>query len=313
MIELTRLHPHRVFLRREALALGYDDRQLLSARRGGQFTRVRHGAYTSTDHWNSADEFERHRMKCHAVLGTHGDGVVLSHTSAAVMHGLSVWDADLRKVHVTRLDGATTRVCHDVRYHRAQIPEQEVFALQGGGFATSPARSSVEHASVTGIESGLVTLDSFLHKYKQRDLAEIEAVQSSRRNHAGNQRLQITLRLARPGAESVGETRLRFLCWEFHLPEPELQVPVHDETGALVGLSDFAWQAYGVLGEFDGRVKYERFLRAGESPADALFREKRREDLMREHSNCSMIRFIWADLDTRQRTAARLRHKLGLA
>lgn len=313
MIELTHLHPHPVFLRREAIALGYDDRQLRSSMRAGHIVRIRQGAYTTADVWAGADQVERHRLQCHAVLGTHGDGIVLSHTSAAVMHGISVWNSDLSQVHVTRLDGSATRVCTDIRYHRGRVPDHHITALEPGGLVTVPARAAVEHASIANIESGVVAVDSFLHSYEQTDLAAIQEAHQARRGWPGNRRLQITLRLARVGAESVGESRLRFLCWEFHLPEPELQVPVYDPNDGLIGISDFAWRAHQVLGEFDGKVKYGRFLRPGEEPADAVFREKRREDLMRERSGFSMIRFIWADLHSRQRTAARLRHKLGLA
>jgi hypothetical protein len=311
MLDLTYLHSHRVFLRREALAHGYDDRDLRAAKRAGQVVRVRQGAYTAAEHWSSADPYARHRMLCHAVLATHS-GVVLSHTSAAVMHGIALWDPDLSQVHLTRLDGTATRVSHDIRYHRGRIPADHVVHLKEGR-STTPARAAVEHASVASVESGLVAVDSYLHLYAQKDLREVEAVQRARRGWPGGSRLQITLRLARPGAESVGESRLRFLCWRFGLPEPELQVPIYDPAGALVGISDFGWRDHNLLGEFDGKVKYGRYLRPGEDPADAVFREKRREDLMREHSGCSMIRFTWADLHSPVHTATRLRHKLGLA
>ena len=51
--------------------------------------------------------------------------------------------------------------------------------------------------------------------------------------------------------------------------------------GIVVGVADMAWPEHGVLGEFDGKVKYGRLLLPGESPGDAVFREKRREDEMR--------------------------------
>ena len=51
-----------------------------------------------------------------------------------------------------------------------------------------------------------------------------------------------------------------------------------------------------LLGEFDGAVKYGRLLRPGESPGDAVVREKRREDGLRE-LGFDMIRWGWSDLD----------------
>jgi hypothetical protein len=58
------------------------------------------------------------------------------------------------------------------------------------------------------------------------------------------------------------------------LPTPELQFDVRDAGGMLIGRSDFAWHGGRLPGEFDGKVKYEKFLRPGESAGDAVFREK---------------------------------------
>jgi len=49
-----------------------------------------------------------------------------------------------------------------------------------------------------------------------------------------------------------------------------------------VGRSDFGWEEQRTLGEFDGRVKYGRLLRPGETAADTVYREKRREDALRD-------------------------------
>lgn len=313
MYELSHLHGHRVFLRREALEAGYDDRDIGRALRAGVLARVRHGAYTASDVWAAADATERHKLRCHAVLATHGDQAVLSHTSAAVMQNLDVWNADLSRVHLTRLDGRTGRVCQDVRYHRGELLDGHLETLGDGKVVTTAARACVDHASISSVESGLVTADSYLNLAREPGVEELRAVRSVRNRWPGARRLQITLRLTRIGAESVGETRLRFLCWERGIPEPDLQVRVVDQAGVLVGISDFAWKVRRLFGEFDGRVKYERFLRPGESASDAVFREKRREDRIREVTGSSVIRFTWSDLSQRDKTAARLRRALNIA
>jgi hypothetical protein len=312
MLELGNLREHGVFLRREVLEHGYTDKQLLALLRDKLIARVRHGAYVSMDRWAASDELARYRMRCHAVLATHGPDVALSHTSAAAIHGLALWDADLTRVHLTRLTRATTRRCHDVAYHRGVVPDSDVIELPTGCLATTPPRSAVEHASLAGLESGLVTVDSYLDMAGQSGTECISGIYRQRQGWPGSARLQITIRLARSGAESVGETRLRFLCWEFHLPEPVLQFPVFDAGGTLIGKSDLAWPGRRVLGEFDGKVKYEKFLRPGESASDAVVREKKREDRMRESSGCSVMRFAWADLYARTSTAHRIERQLGL-
>ncbi len=98
-----------------------------------------------------------------------------------------------------------------------------------------------------------------------------------------------------------------------HVPEPQLQFKVYDDHGNLVGITDFAWPEFRLLGEFDGRIKYGRLLKDGEKPGDAVFREKEREDLLREITGFMMIRYIWANLYNPQAMAARTRRKMRMA
>ena len=67
------------------------------------------------------------------------------------------------------------------------------------------------------------------------------------------------------------------------IPMPIPQLEVFDGLGGFVARSDFGWEEERTLGEFDGRQKYGRLLlRPGQSPEDALFKEKRREDRLRD-------------------------------
>ena len=152
----------------------------------------------------------------------------------------------------------------------------------------------METASLSTVASGLVVLDSLVD-LKKVSVDEVHAAFAGYHG-PGSRKLQITVRLVRAGAESVGETLGRHLFWGQHVPEPVLQFKVYDEHGNLVGRTDYAWPGLGMLGEFDGNVKYERYLRPGETVHDAVVREKRREDLLREITGWLMIRLIWADL-----------------
>ena len=87
----------------------------------------------------------------------------------------------------------------------------------------------------------------------------------------------------------------RVLFFRRGVPYPELQHEVRDADGRLIGIADFYWPEYHHLGEFDGRVKYERLVKPGESGGDAVFREKRREDAMRGRQY-GMTRWTWPDL-----------------
>ena len=95
-------------------------------------------------------------------------------------------------------------------------------------------------------------------------------------------------------AESPGESVSRVRCADFGLPAPQLQLPVALPNGTTV-YGDLGWPEHKTIGEFDGRVKYEKLLRPGESAADIVVREKRREDMLRA-LGWQIVRWIWEDL-----------------
>lgn len=83
-----------------------------------------------------------------------------------------------------------------------------------------------------------------------------------------------------------------------------LQLPVLDGR-RLVGRVDFAWPEHRTIAELDGRVKYGRLLGPGDDPGEVVFREKLREDLLRD-LGWEVVRWVWADLDHPERIAERL-------
>ncbi len=123
-------------------------------------------------------------------------------------------------------------------------------------------------------------------------------------------RLAVPLRLMRSGSNSAGESLARHMMWQHSLPEPVLQYEVRDRFGTMIGRTDFAWPEYGVLGEFDGAAKYGELLRPGEDPRDAVVREKRREDRLREATGWLMTRLMWTDLQNPARTCRLLHEQL---
>ena len=82
---------------------------------------------------------------------------------------------------------------------------------------------------------------------------------------------------------------------EAALSPPQLQHDVFTPAGRLVGRTDFCWPEQGTLGEFDGRVKYGRSLKPGQNAADVVYKEKLREDALRD-LGWQLVRWCWADL-----------------
>lgn len=311
-MDRLRLHAETrgFFTRSEVLAEGHDDRTIRRAIRLRVWVRLRPGTYTFSDLWDD-DEEQRHRVLGRAVATKLGPSVTLSHTTAALLHGLRVWDADLSHVHVTRLDGGAGRTESKVVHHEGLTLPADLRVVDNSS-VTHPARAAIETASLLPAEAGLATLDSAL-QLGLTNREELDATWALMRSWPGMLGVQVAVRMADAGAQSVGESRTRFLCYAHDLPAPELQYEVRDRSGRLLGVTDFAWPQYGLLGEFDGRVKYERFLRPGETPGDAVFREKRREDLLCEQLGWRMVRIIWADLYHAAATAARIHRMLRIA
>ncbi|MCW2782234.1 MAG: hypothetical protein JWR35_2683 [Marmoricola sp.] len=300
-----------VFLRREARELGYDDKAVIAAMRARLWHRVRHGAYCFADDWASQTPEQRHLTLAKAVLRTTPGPVALSHTTALLALGIAVWGADLRRVHVTRLDNGAGRVERDVQHHVGLTSDSELVRV-GLLPVMNVARAVLEFASIVSVESGLVSADHALH-VQACSADELRARFDTLNHWRGSQKIHVVLHHMDGRAESPGETRSRFMFWRQGLPAPELQFEVYDANGVLIATTDFAWPEHRVFGEFDGRVKYGRYLRVGEEAGDAVFREKRREDLVRAITGGAFGRLVWEDLRHPAETAERFRNLLRRA
>jgi very-short-patch-repair endonuclease len=87
-------------------------------------------------------------------------------------------------------------------------------------------------------------------------------------------------------AESPLESISRVAFREMGLPVPELQVPLGVPP---VGIVDFYWEDYGVVGEADGLLKY-----ADEAP-DSLRAEKLRQEAL-EDLGFIVVRWTWEQI-----------------
>jgi hypothetical protein len=109
-------------------------------------------------------------------------------------------------------------------------------------------------------------------------------------------------------SESVGESRSRVAIQRAGLPSPVLQWDVTDDRGRWLARTDFGWPRLRTVGEFDGQAKYGRLRRPGQSVADAVLAEKRREDAIRA-TGLAVVRWAWPDLADFAETADTLRHR----
>jgi hypothetical protein len=300
--------PH--FTRHEALAWGETDQSLHAAVRAGVLARLRFGVYVRAAYLEGLADRERHLLLARAVVAQQRGRVALAGPTAVLFHGFDVFGHDLTTVHLARLDAGSARRETGVVHHRIGQAVADAVVGQDEVLVVSPEDAVWQTALLSSLEGGVVTLDSALHQ--RRDLEGAISRTAARFEHrAGSRTARVALRLARRESESPGESLTRVACYRHGIPAPTLQHEVVDHLGRLVGRADFYWDAFRLLGEFDGMVKYERLLLPGETSAQAVVREKQREDDMRA-TLCGMSRFVWSQVqpDSAARRMAKLRHEL---
>lgn len=298
------------FTRAQAHDLRYGDKEIASAVRSGEWVRFRRGSYCLGSKWRALDDVGRHIVRCRAVVRVLGPAVALSHVSSGVMQGQDVWRQPLERVHVTRLDTGSGRVEGDVVHHVGRALRDQVIEVDGIRMIR-PVRAALEAASRVDKEAALSHLESMLragHGTTQDLCEQFKAME----HWPFFRRLRFLVPLCDERSGSVGESRGNWLFMTNDIPRPVSQFEVRDASGAVVAICDWAWPELGVVGEFDGRIKYGRLLRPNQTPGDAVFAEKRREDLVRELTDMRMIRLVWDDYEHRSATVRRLQSALGL-
>jgi len=288
-------------LRRDALLAGWSDEELGRFARVGQWNRVRRGAYV--DGQLPTNTVARHALLVAATVGTLRRPAVVSHQSAAVLLGLPVWGAPLDRVHVTRRPPASSQTTGPLRCHVAQLRDDEVTSV-GGLLVTDVARTSLDLARSLPFEAAVVTLDAALHEgMLPRELIENRLFDIA--GTRGSRHASRVVRFADARSGSVGESRSRVVLHELGLAPSGLQFEITTATGAFVARTDFVWEEEGIVGEFDGRIKYGRLLRPGQEAGDAVFEEKRREDAIRD-LDWEVARWTWGDLAVPSQIGARV-------
>ncbi|MGW6378743.1 type IV toxin-antitoxin system AbiEi family antitoxin domain-containing protein [Rhodococcus sp. NPDC055112] len=284
-----------IIRRPEALQRGATDRQLQRMCTKGSWRRLRPGSFTDRGQFDALDAVGQHRMLAESMILASSSNAVLSHQSAAVIHGLELWNTPLLRVHLTRdrrTGGRTSAVRH---VHSAPLDASEVIEVDGLR-VTSLARTILDLARTLPFEQVLVVGDHALHStpLSSDDLGAAVASIAGRPGSAVARRV---LGLLDGRSESVGESRSRALFLRHQLPLPEPQPNLYAAGGAHLGRVDFLLEELGVVGEFDGLSKYGRLVPDGQTPADVVCAEKLREDAIRAEG-WEVVRWTWNDLAT---------------
>jgi hypothetical protein len=297
--------------RRELLAAGYADDELRRGVRAGLLAVVRRGTYVPADAVPDGPE-AGHALRVCAALPEFAPDAVVSHVSAAVLHGLPVWGIPLDRVHLTRPRRSGARRGTVVHVHAAPVDADEVVGVhepgRGGLPVTSVARTVVDLARELDFERAVAVADAALHR-RLVTPADLARAMSRARGRPGAPAARRVVAFADGRSESVGESRSRVAISAAGLPVPLPQWEVFATGGRRLGRVDFGWPDRATVGEFDGRVKYGSLLAPGQEPGDAVFAEKRREDALRD-AGLRVVRWTWSDLADFAEVAGRLRRAL---
>jgi hypothetical protein len=294
------MEPPRLVLRRELIEAGWSDHELRRRQRSGELQRLGRGAYVQAP--DSPPQFEARHALLAAVRDDRRavDGV-LSHVSAAVLHGLSTWGLRLDRIHRTRDRRTGGRVGRGVHLHAAPLAPEDVDEV-GGLAVTAVARTVVDLARSAGFEAAVAVADSALHRHLVT-VDELERVAARCAGWQGAPQARRVLTVADGGSESVGESRSRLAIQRAGLPRPDLQWEVRGDGRTYE--VDFAWPELRTVAEFDGLSKYGRLLRPGQDPAEVVVAEKLREDEIRD-LGLRVARWIWREIDAFGPVAERL-------
>lgn len=290
--------------RSELLGAGWTSGEVQRMRQSGALSPVRRGSYVRPADGRPDTPEAQHLLLILATLPHLAPGWVLSHASAAVVLGLPVWGQDLSRVHVSRDGSGGGRRTRGVHRHVSPLSENETTVVNGMRI-TTPGRTVNDVARTVHFEQAVVVADAALAMLPI-DRPSLLAAQDRAGLWRGAPQALRAIRFADGGARSPGESRSRVAMHRAGLPPPVLQFDILAADGTFVGCADFAWPRLRTVGEFDGRIKYGRLLKPGQSAGDVMFAEKVREDAIRA-CDLRMARWIWRDIDFFDPVAERLR------
>ncbi|WP_421958116.1 type IV toxin-antitoxin system AbiEi family antitoxin domain-containing protein [Prescottella agglutinans] len=284
-----------IIRRAEALRRGAADHQLQRQCRTGAWRRLRPGRYAPRAEFDALDARERHRLRAVETLRAAASDAVFSHQSAAVLHGLDLWNTPLAVAHLTRSRPTGGRRTRHRHVHSATLRPDEITEVDGLA-VTTVARTVADLARTLPFEQAVVVGDHALHA-SGLTADDLAAVADTIAPHVGRRRVHRVLDQLDGRSESVGESRSRVLMVREQLPVPNCQSNLYGADGNHLGRVDFLFEEFGVVGEFDGRGKYGRLVPDGQVPADVVWAEKKREDAIRATGR-QVVRWSWDELET---------------
>ena len=284
----------------QLLDLGYGSRAIRSLLESGTLVRLRHGCYIRASLWLALSANARSRQliyaHAHGTRTTSTGRFLYSHTSAARLRRLHLWDVD-DSIHILqKVRPSNERHGRDVRCHTRPYADQDV-AVVNGLQTTSLERTVADCAMLLRYRQALILTDHALRL--GADATALQAMADGLDGRRGVRTFRRVLASADPRSESAGETLARELILRLRIRPPVPQVEVSSRAGRH--RLDFAWKEEKVALEFDGKTKYFDYRPTPE----VLFEERRREKALSE-DGWIFVRVEWKDLFREQEFKSRI-------
>ncbi len=230
--------------RAELQALGLGDQAIIKRARSGRLHRVHRGVYSLSPSLTS-------RGRARAAVLACGDTVVLSHRSAAHVHGLFRSGPSHIDVTVPTANGRAKR--NGITIHRCAIAPEEI-TRDGHIPITILARTLLDLAEIAPERILIAALDR-TEDQERLDLGAVRAVLTANphRHGAAKLRRAITAYAEGPTARSILERDFLALCAAHEIPKP---THVNHHLGPYE--VDFRWPRAGLIVETDGRAHHQR-------------------------------------------------------
>lgn len=297
--------PRDPFTTADARAIGYSPRQIQTHLDAGEWIALRRGVYCTAIRraYARTSPRLRHELDIRAAQLAVRRPSVASGWSAAMLHGLPTpitWAGQPPPVITLTATSRYGKTTAGLSLRTGPLENDQV-VLMSGVRATAPARTAVDVARWSDrreLADAMAVADAVLHR-GEATRPELVALLDRFARCPGIYQARQIIQRADPRAESPLESYSRLMFEQQSLPAPESQVEIYDPSGRLVARVDFLWRAMNTVGEADGRLKY--------AVGDVVYREKRREDMLRD-LGFEVVRWTFTDVRHSPRgTADRIR------
>ena len=271
-----------VISRRQAREAGCAEADVRWLVRSGRWVPLRRGVYADAARLAEVGKAPAQAAAAWLAVGRRG---VVSHRTAAVLHGLSIL-GPAGPAHLTVPPGnLRPRRTPDLRLAVAALPVHHLTSV-GGLPVTSVARTVLDLARSLPFRPAIVVADSAL-RHARTDPAELQGVLRDCWVWPGVRRAARVVDFAADGSDSPLESLCRALFHRAGLPAPEQQALVVDPRDGWFARVDFRWERHRTVVEADGRLKYV-------DPTD-LWAEKLRQERIEELGH-TVVRVTWSQV-----------------